>query len=98
MLVILPFFAQKTAAQTTNCQYTIILTDSYGDGWNGGVLTVTSGTQITPFTLLNGYADTLTFDVFNGVPCVLLEGDELAVESLLSDCHFYLSYVEVDRN
>ena len=68
MLVILPFFAQKTAAQTTNCQYTIILTDSYGDGWNGGVLTVTSGTQITPFTLLNGYADTLTFDVFNGEP------------------------------
>jgi hypothetical protein len=39
-----------------------------------------------------------TFDVFNGVPCVLLEGDELAVESLLSDCHFYLSYVEVDRS
>jgi len=38
-----------------------------------------------------------TFDVFNGVPCVLLEGDELAVESLLSTCHFYLSYLEVDR-
>jgi hypothetical protein len=28
---------------------------------------------------------------------VLLEGDELTVESLLSDCHFYLSYLEVDR-
>lgn len=53
----------------------------------------------TEHFLLKAYAvpPNTTFDVFNGVPCVLLEGDKLTVESLLSDCHFYLSYLEVDR-
>jgi hypothetical protein len=39
-----------------------------------------------------------TFDVFNGVPCVLTAGDKIRVESSLGSCHFYLSYLEVDRN
>lgn len=39
-----------------------------------------------------------TFDVFNGVPCVLTAGDKISVESLLATCHFYLSYLEMDRN
>lgn len=54
----------------------------------------------TEHFLLKAYAvpPNTTFDVFNGVPCVMLAGDELTVESLLSDCHFYLSYLEVDRS
>jgi hypothetical protein len=39
-----------------------------------------------------------TMDVFNGVPCVLEEGDTLKVTSSLGSCHFYLSYLEMDRN
>jgi len=38
-----------------------------------------------------------TFDVFNGIPCVLETGDVLKVESSLADVHFYLSYLEMDR-
>ena len=39
-----------------------------------------------------------TVDVFNGVPCVLEAGDKLSVESSQATVHFYLSYLEVDRN
>ena len=50
--------------------------------------------------LLKNYAlpiDT-TVDVFNGVPCVLEAGDALKVESSVASTHFYLSYLEMDRN
>jgi hypothetical protein len=39
-----------------------------------------------------------TIDVFNGVPCVLEAGDKITVESSQATVHFYLSYLEVDRN
>jgi hypothetical protein len=39
-----------------------------------------------------------TIDVFNGVPCVLEAGDKITVESSQSTVHFYLSYMEHDRN
>ena len=39
-----------------------------------------------------------TIDVFNGVPCVLEAGDKITVESSKSTVHFYLSYMEHDRN
>lgn len=39
-----------------------------------------------------------TIDVFNGVPCILEAGDKITVESDVATVHFYLSYLEVDRN
>jgi hypothetical protein len=39
-----------------------------------------------------------TIDVFNGVPCVLEEGNLLKVTSSVATVHFYLSYLEMDRN
>lgn len=50
--------------------------------------------------LLKSYsiAPSTTIDVFNGVPCVLMEGDKITVESSVATTHFYLSYLEVDRN
>jgi hypothetical protein len=39
-----------------------------------------------------------TFDVFNGIPCVLEAGDTLKIESSSATTHFYLSYLEMDRN
>ena len=38
-----------------------------------------------------------TFDVFNGIPCVLETGDELRVTSSIAGVNFYLSYLEMDR-
>lgn len=67
LLALLPRFTQTLQAQST-CQFTIYMADTYGDGWNGGILTVTSGPQSTQFSLLNGLADTMTFDVIDGAP------------------------------
>jgi len=53
----------------------------------------------TEHFLLKGYilAPNATVDIFNGVPLVLQELDELRVESSVSTVHFYLSYLEIDR-
>jgi hypothetical protein len=50
--------------------------------------------------LLKGFplASDGTIDVFNGVPCVLEAGDKITVEASQATVHFYLSYLEVDRN
>jgi hypothetical protein len=39
-----------------------------------------------------------TFDVFNGIPCVLETGDVLTITSSIAGVHFYLSYLEIDRS
>ena len=39
-----------------------------------------------------------TMDVFSGIPCVLEATDKITVESSQATVHFYLSYLEVDRN
>jgi len=39
-----------------------------------------------------------TFDVFNGIPCVLEAGDSLQIESSIAAVTFYLSYLEIDRS
>lgn len=62
----LALFSQNVQGQTGVCQYTIIMNDSYGDGWNGGIITVSSGAQSSQFTLATGFSDTMTFDVFDG--------------------------------
>jgi hypothetical protein len=39
-----------------------------------------------------------TFDVFNGIPCIVEAADIIKVTSSIAGVHFYLSYLEVDRN
>ena len=39
-----------------------------------------------------------TVDVFNGIPCIVEAADIIKVTSSVADVHFYLSYLEVDRN
>jgi hypothetical protein len=43
-------------------------------------------------------ATNTTYDLFNGVPIVLEEGDILKITSSLASVTFYLSYLEVDRS
>lgn len=63
-------------------------------------VTVThTGTGTTYYLQKNRALDVNgTFDVFNGIPCVLEAGDVLRVTSSLAGCHFYLSYLEIDRS
>jgi hypothetical protein len=56
-ILTLAFFAALTQfSVNAQCEYRLEMEDSFGDGWNGGILTITSGTNIMPFTL-NGITD-----------------------------------------
>jgi hypothetical protein len=52
------------------------------------------------YYLIKGYSlpANSTMDVFSGVPVVLEASDELTIESTVASVHFYLSYLEMDRN
>ena len=53
----------------TTCQITIAGTDDYGDGWNGGVITIVQNdSTIGTFTLDNGSTGTATYSVCSNYP------------------------------
>jgi hypothetical protein len=62
-------------------------------------ITVThTGTGTTYYLQKNrALSANTTFDVFNGIPCVLEAGDKLRVTSSIASVNFYLSYLEMDR-
>ncbi len=37
------------------CEYTLQMEDSFGDGWNGGILTITSGTDTNTYNILSEF-------------------------------------------
>ncbi len=57
-----------TQRGSTQCFYTLIMADSYGDGWDGGQILVISGANISAFSLDDGYADTVQILVTPGLP------------------------------
>ncbi len=53
------------------CIYTIDMTDSFGDGWNGGSVDIQVGGVTTNFTLPGGNAGAGFFQVCTGLPITL---------------------------
>jgi hypothetical protein len=50
------------------CDYTMILTDDYGDGWNGASFTIKQGgTEIGTYTLSDGLEGTLVVSLCDGL-------------------------------
>ncbi|MCK6692928.1 MAG: fibronectin type III domain-containing protein, partial [Thermoanaerobaculia bacterium] len=58
-------------AGAQQCEFRVLMEDIYGDGWNDGLLTVTSGPDVYTFTLLDGYDSTVTFSTNTGAPLKL---------------------------
>jgi len=63
---------------SAQCEYTLNMVDYFGDGWNGGILTITSGTEVQTFTIDSpflgtgdGEDSTVVFLVNAGVPLLL---------------------------
>jgi hypothetical protein len=69
-------------------------------GSGGATVTVThTGTGTTYYLQKDRtLAINATFDVFNGIPCILEAGDKLRVTASIAGVHFYLSYLEIDRS
>ena len=63
-----PNCGQAPVECTTTCAYTLVLEDSYGDGWNGGSVVVTQvGVSSDSYTIDDGYAETYTLNLCSGV-------------------------------
>lgn len=72
ILLLFVFFSRSAFAQ---CEYTLNMFDTFGDGWSGGTLVISSGTSIQSYTLNNfnddGIDSTLTFTVTVGEPLTI---------------------------
>ncbi|TNE48779.1 MAG: T9SS type A sorting domain-containing protein [Bacteroidetes bacterium] len=70
-LLVLSF--SQAAAQS--CTFTLQMHDSFGDGWNDGILTVNNGGVLTLFTMVEDIGDgmdsTVQFTVMDGLPLIL---------------------------
>jgi len=56
------------------CNYSLELSDTFGDGWNGGQIEVTTGTTVATFTLATG--------AFQAVPLSVNTGDSIILNFL----------------
>lgn len=65
------FAAVPNSLAQSTCVYSIKMYDSFGDGWNGGVLTVIANGDTTTHTLLTGTQGTSSFVVADGGPLLM---------------------------
>lgn len=70
MFSVLLLLAGVSSNAFGQCAYIINLNDSFGDGWNGAVLTVTQNGVSTEYTIADGTFFTDTFTVQIGTPLV----------------------------
>jgi hypothetical protein len=64
LFILLTFlFIQETHAQC--CNYTLVMFDSYGDGWNGGYLTVSVNGNNAGTFFASGYGSQSSFSICN---------------------------------
>ncbi|MBL7105295.1 MAG: carboxypeptidase regulatory-like domain-containing protein, partial [Bacteroidales bacterium] len=64
---------------SSQCEFSVVLWDDFGDGWNGGTLTISVGGTVVlnNITLASGYGpETYLFDIINGadITCVFTAG------------------------
>jgi hypothetical protein len=86
-------------AATTAIVKSLRVTNKSGNQANIDVIQNDNGSTTDLYLLsTSALAHDASTDVFNGVPLILEEGDKLNVQSSRADTHFYLSYLEVDRN
>jgi hypothetical protein len=95
-LTLLPlFFAlllNTSATAQLFCEYTLVMEDDFGDGWNGGVLTIA----------INGNATTYTLDfanpTFQEVSIPIQEGSEIVLSYVAGSFPWEVSYALFDAD
>ena len=83
---------QGTETLKNSCEVVFVLTDSYGDGWNGANLIVSfdDGTESQSLTITSGNSDTYTLEIGNGTHVTLTWSSG----SYDGECSFTVSYGE----
>jgi hypothetical protein len=64
--LIVLFLFRYTGAESQDCTYTISMHDSYGDGWNGGYLSVFINDELAGNFYAANYGSSATFEIGNG--------------------------------
>ena len=99
--VLIPLASTETTIYTVPAANAAVVRSLRITNNGAGVAQVTithTGTGTTYYLQKNRSLDVNgTFDVFNGIPCVLETGDNLRVTSSVAGVNFYLSYLEMDR-
>lgn len=101
---VIPSATTETDLYTVPAANTAILSSLRVTNGNSNSATLTVSVfalgGATEYFVLKGYSlpTNATMDVFSGVPLVLEATDVLKVESSVATVHFYLSYLEMDRN
>lgn len=63
----------RTACENGNCEFTVAMADTYGDGWNGNAINVwQNGEVFTSLTIANGSAANANVSVCLGSPVELI--------------------------
>lgn len=67
-----PYTFMTASNCTEQCDFMLVLSDSYGDGWNGGVVTVEqNGETLGTYTIDDGSAATYTISLCKGMPATV---------------------------
>ena len=73
LLAILTMFSWQSYSQTSTCDYTFDMTDSFGDGWNGATVDfVQNGLIVASQTLASGSSGTATVALDDNVTTYLI--------------------------
>lgn len=63
----------RTECTNGSCEFTVVMSDSFGDGWNGNAINVMqNGTLYESLTIANGYSNTVTARPCLGDPVALI--------------------------
>ncbi len=78
----------QVSGVSSNCDYTLVLTDAFGDGWNGNTLTLINNGVPTTYDLLGGLTtQTYTIPVVNGTS---LTSTFNAIGQFINECSFQI--------
>jgi hypothetical protein len=75
-IALFAFFLLGFQRANAQCQFTLNMQDAFGDGWNGGLLLIKSGTTIDTVgmtnTVGNGHDSTVLVTITNGAPLTII--------------------------
>ena len=67
-----PYTFETAPSCTETCTFTLVLDDTYGDGWNGGEVTISqNGQTVGTYTIEDGYDATYTVTLCKGIAAVI---------------------------
>ncbi len=75
----------QVSGVSSNCDFTLVLTDAFGDGWNGNTIVLNNNGVPTTYNLTTGLTQTFTIPVVSGTSITATLN---AIGSFIGECSF----------